>query len=76
MRRIRLPVLFVVMALGLALFVVKYPEKRGAQAATVVRMTQPVQSVEQQRAAVIYFRIMSWLSAIVPKADAKTGITR
>ena len=71
MRKSRLPLPFLIMALGLALLLVKLSEDRTVQASgrdsTTVTMNQPVQSVEQQKAAAAYFRIMSWLSAIAPK---------
>ncbi len=71
MRKSRLPLPFLIMALGLALLLVKFLEDKTVHArahdSTTVTTNQPVQSVEQQKVAAVYFRIMSWLSAIAPK---------
>ena len=72
MRKRKLMLPFAVMALGVILFLVQSPKQgKTTHTNTAAQAAQPVQSVEQQKAAEIYFRIMSWLSIIAPKDQGR-----
>ena len=77
MERIRLPFPVVILALTGALALFSALAGRTPRAAATEPASQRVQAVEQQPAALTYFRIMNWLLRLLPndrnKVDAAPG---
>ncbi|MGD0221329.1 MAG: hypothetical protein ABSF71_03260 [Terriglobia bacterium] len=63
-----LPIPFLILILAGAVSLVSIVANRGAQASMVRNDSVQMQTIEQERMAEFYFRILSWLSDLRPRA--------